>query len=459
MATFSPTNSSVVPKKTTFTSKNSSVVPTTPAPAKVQPKPQGSSVGSYKGVAIRPGTDAEVAEQVATIDRGGNLGVRAKMPEQNIKVPSPTLPKNQKVPEPPKPLYAQLIEDLQKRGKEGDRAIGKAASDLTAFRQGTSQKIADIKSDPIPLEFQQGRAQVVQQASAEKEAAMSQGIQNLIQARGQDLTALQQAAALAAPIQVAPGTTAYSPVTGDSVAGGLGGYTDYQAAQNFFGLQSQYPDAKIQYNPALTPQQNLQNAQQVLSSSPTYQKSTYGVPGQQSIAGATSVNANVAGYTDAYQNYQNLTSQLSYAEGNADNLLNIMQTAGINPQDARFVSKPINDIKRQLSSPQQQAFDVALKETQGAFASILFQGGGTVPTETTNAYNILLNPNASLGAVNAAIEQLKRAGQLRLQSVGSQVNTYASNLPGNGSSGGSGTIQAGGYTFVKDASGNWVPAR
>jgi len=77
------------------------------------------------------------------------------------------------------------------------------------------------------------------------------------------------------------------------------------------------------------------------------------------------------GYSQSLQEYNQLYSSFTNAEELADNALNIMRDSGINPTDVRYASKKIADVKRQLSSIQQQKFDTALQEAKNAFSGIV----------------------------------------------------------------------------------------
>ncbi len=72
------------------------------------------------------------------------------------------------------------------------------------------------------------------------------------------------------PVSVAPGETLINPLTGKTVASG-GSLSDKQALDTFYNIAQTYPDARITWNPALSPQQNLQNAQKAASESPSFQ--------------------------------------------------------------------------------------------------------------------------------------------------------------------------------------------
>jgi hypothetical protein len=160
-----------------------------------------------------------------------------------------------------------------------------------------------------------GNAAIASQSASQRMSALSEAQQAALQGTQQQLTANdQQANALynalsgantqqaqtitglsnttnyAQPVQVAPGSTLFTP-TGEQVAGGLGGYVNYQTAEQVMGLISQYPDAGYRYNENLSPQQNLELAQNAIKQSPNYQRGTFGVAGANSYIGGQQLGA------------------------------------------------------------------------------------------------------------------------------------------------------------------------
>lgn len=374
---------------------------------------------------------------------------------------------------------ADLLKKMQEAA-EGNKAIGQSAADLSKKYGEQIAEVGRLGAGAVAGNMStgsnivgSGNAAIASQSASSRMSALSQAQTAALQGTGQQLTAQSQvagaygtalggantqqaqqvqglgtAASLAQPVQVPYGNQFLNPMTGESSGGaGLGGYAGYNAAQQAIALGSQYPDAGYQYNPAMTPEQNLQAAQQAIQGSPTYQRTTYGVPGQTSIQGATTVQTAQAGYNEASQSYNQLYSAFTNADKLADNALNILAESGVNPTDVKFANRKIADVKRQLSSVQQQKFDTAMQEARNAFAGVVASYGGQTPTDIGAAYSTLLDPNAEMGAVSAAIGQLKLAGQTRLQAEQARVQQYYSQLGGGGATGGGG----GGGTITWDS--------
>ena len=455
------TNTNVVPAylqntakpaatKTTTTAKTPTATTTTKPAATTS----GGSAGTYKGVAITAGSDADIAAQIARIDAGqtggGTTTPSALPPLTSVASGSSKSNKTTPAPVDNTPNYSGLVGNLADIGKNSSKTFDKANEALVKFRTGAANYKAGIYSAPSSARVMQGRDAAVQLANAQTDAALSTGVANSLTEQGQQITAFDSAAGYAAPVQVAPGNTLSSPITGETVAGGLGGYANYKTAEQVNSLISQYPDAQYIYDQTKTPQENLQAFQSVaLQRSPTYQKQTYGVPGAQTVAGATVTQTAQQGYTTSYQQYQNMNTQLQNADGQADLLLQAVKSSGINASDARFANKTVNEIRRQLSSSDLQVFDSALKETQAAYGQLLVGGGGTTPTGAEDAYNVILNPNSSLSAFEAAITQLRRAGQTKVAAQGQQVNQYLTQLNAGSPQPGSGGGSPGGNVFAE----------
>lgn len=452
----------------------------------VQPTPPpaqqtGAQVQPQQPTQSRAGLLESAMSQAKNIQSGIN-NLRASE-QKSTALQTPTAPSPQKGLVPP-PSYGSLLTDLrgaanptdQQKGlvtdiqstAMGNQAIGQDARDTSRMYGSEIERIGGLGAGAQAGALSKGtsvvgagNAAIASQSASSRMNALANanqaqllGIDKQLTAQNQTVTGLdtalsgantQQANLLsglgtaggfAQPVQIAPGSTLASPVSGESVAGGLGGYVNYQTAEQVMGLISQYPDAGYSYDQSLTPQQNLQQAQAAIQASPTYQKGTYGVPGQNTIAGAQQVQTAQQGFNQSSIDYNNLYASFANADSLADNALSIMAQAGINPTDVRYANQTIGKVKRQLSSVQQQKFDTALQEARNAFGGIVASYGGSTPTDIGSAYNTLLSPDASFGAVTAAIEQLKEAGRTRLEAEYQKVSTYYSQLPGQQGGGG-----------------------
>lgn len=113
--------------------------------------------------------------------------------------------------------------------------IAGAGAKTQAQQNATSQQIADLRTNlantlgeqsqvPIPLNFQTGRNQIVQNMEAQKEAALQGQLQSQIAAGTQNIGALGTAAGLAAPQFQSYYNAQFNPVTGQYGTVGGGAY-------------------------------------------------------------------------------------------------------------------------------------------------------------------------------------------------------------------------------------------
>lgn len=352
--------------------------------------------------------------------------------------------------------FGRAARDISKKYSTEIDRIGQLGAGAAAGNLSTGSNVVGSGNAAIASQSASARMQALADAQAAEMSGIDRSLSAQAQAQAgigealgsantqqsQGITGLSALGGLAAPTQVPYSNQFIDPATGQSAGGaGLGGYAGYNAAESAIALARQYPDAGVQYDPNLTPEQNLQRMQQAIQGSPTYQSSTFGVPGVSNVQDATQIQTAQQGYNESYQTYQNIEANLTNAHRLAENLQTVMSAGGINPVEARYINSKIKDLRRQFSSEQQQSFDTALKEVQAAYSNILSTGGGVIPTEATSAANTILNPNATLGEVNAAIQQLELAANVRVQSQGDRVMNYYNQLNqvGGGGAGGGGS--------------------
>lgn len=386
------------------------------------------------------------------------------------------------------PTFSGILQDLLKKANSGDKNVNKAREDLTAFQKATSDKVADIKSTPIPLEFQQGRAQVVQQASAEKEAALQTGVTNALTQQQQQLTALAAAAGLATPTQVSQGNSYTDPVTGKTIAYNplLSDYgqTFYNpSGQNSVGVSPSDPFYKtmqtyaqllasnqgnqipssITGNPALSAQ--IQTMARTLN--PSFNSNTSaGIAGAQQqfaqTAGTFEQGANVGIYDSALASVANIENQIANVDQLGRLLYETTAQGGINPTDVRFANATIAEIRRQLSSGAQATFDNTISTLRARSAELLAAGGNITPTDAGNKANMMLPDTLPLSALGSVLDRIKEEGQIIANNQKQIAAKSFTNAKGNTSStkgtSSTGTYTSGGVTFKK-VGNKWVVAK
>lgn len=327
-------------------------------------------------------------------------------------------------------LYGQLIQQARD-----------AATAAANAKQNLSTSEINLSRQGVGLGTVAGEKNLLEQAYGAQVTAAQQKADNLARIAG-----------LAAPVSVAPGSTLTEPTTGATVAGGIGGYANYQTAQQVFSQAGQYKDAvnaqgqPFTYDSSKSPQDNWQTfSTQYLPNSRTYQASlnsngqtsNIGQPnaGGSSLASSTVNQTNVSGYQGAYKNYQDLNTQYQGAQNLGTLLTKTMSDYGINPSDPKIFNLTANEINNQLSSKGYARFLSTLSNVQSAYSNILASGGGTIPTAATNALHTIIDPNASFGAIQGAIDQLNQEVITgKLTPLANQVNNYLTNIPGSSNS-------------------------
>lgn len=368
-------------------------------------------------------------------------------------------------PVPAAPTYGGLVQTLTDRAqnlspevKQSYEQAQKYNENLGKFRTSVADTTKGIYSAPTSARVMQGRDQAVQLANAQKEAAIAsqfEAASNLYgtatTGQGQQLTALGTAAGLAAPVQIAPGSTLASPIGGETVAGGIGGYANYQTAEQVMNLIRQYPDAGYVYDQTKTPQENLQTFQSsALQRSPTYQKETYGQPG----AGSVVQGAQLGSAADLTRQASEIQAIANGAEANFSLLVDTARRGGVNDSTVPALNRLQQNVQRGLTSAAAVAlFRSTLESVRSQYASIL--GGGVTTDQSRNAAAAQIPDDISLGALEAIEKQLRYEAQNRVSGYQNQI----SSLTGGGNAGGGGeTTKVGKYSY-KLVDGKWVLAQ
>lgn len=182
---------------------------------------------------------------------GNNSGVANPNGQGTLPITNPNPQPNPTAPTAPPPQTAPtnsgLLTQIQQGASQPSQAYldsVKQAEDynqqLTQSRQNEANALALNAQNPIPLEFQQGRGQVLQNQYTQQQAALGAGFQgasNLVGAANTQQQT-QQAGLLGAAGLTYP-TSQFgvltNPQTGQPISGGVGGNTPGQAA--YYGGQ------------------------------------------------------------------------------------------------------------------------------------------------------------------------------------------------------------------------------
>lgn len=244
--------------------------PTTPrTPVAAAPQQQtSSSPGAYKGVAITPGSMQDIQAQMARIDGQGQVQ-QAPAPQPLAMNRATTPPQTQ--PTNVRGLFPDIISSLANRYAQPSAAVlgaqeryGKAVDTQQKLKSDIAEQTGAIESDPIPLEFQQGRKQALsRQYASQLEAGQAaineqqQAIQLGLNQQQLEQQALQTAAGLTQPQVTAFGQTVFNPATGTFDGGGgdmtqaIGKYAELAASN---GITPAQIPSSITGNPILMAQ-------------------------------------------------------------------------------------------------------------------------------------------------------------------------------------------------------------
>lgn len=354
--------------------------------------------------------------------------------------------------------------------------------------------IANNNSQPIPLEFQQGRNQIAQSQYAAQQAGYGsalQGESNLanigLGSQGQGITGLGTAGNLANTAQsntitglsnaASQANTAQSNLqSGISNAAGyaapiLGNYgqANYGIGGNAAGGGNLDPQT-----------QATSLAQKVMSGQMTYDQAVQslgyagnvgtnflnnaitgaggnlislqaqGAATQSNIqtGGTAATGAAAQGLQQSTQAYVAANTAYTTAQQQAGNLQQTMASTGIN-SNPQFVNQKINALQNQLGSANYASFITSLNEARQAYTNLLSSVGASTPTVNGQQATDIFNANSTPSQINAAIQALNQAAYAKLKPMYDQISTYQSQLSNNsGSSSQGGNVGMFGSFFV-----------
>lgn len=301
----------------------------------------------------------------------------------------------------------------------GNAAIASQSASQRMNALGTAQAAA-LKGTEQQLTAQE------QQANA-----FNPSLQASLTQQQQQLSGLGTAGGLAQPVQVPYSNQFIDPMSGQSAGGaGLGGYAGYNAAQQAIALAGEYPDAGVQYDANLSPEQNLQRIQQAIQGSATYQRGAFGAAGANSYIGGQQLSA--AGTLT--QQVSQLQTQGNAADANFNLMLDILKRGGINDLNQPVLNQLQQGLSRGLTSDADLiAFRSALQTVRSQYAAIL--GGGT-PTDATQAMAAEKIPDTvSAGALQEVERTMKSLVSNTVASYNQQIGSYSNQGGGSGGGG------------------------
>lgn len=254
-----------------------------------------------------------------------------------------------------------------------------------------------------------------------------------------------------APMSLSPGNSLVSPF-GDVAYGGAGAYSDYQAQQTYFNLAQTFPDANIPaYDVNLSPQQNLQRAQQLAAGSPSFASrnliqvtdpsgAIYFVQknqlqtnpdGSYTFLGpgiAAGYSADRSSLQQATQYLDQVQRSVNTADANFKLILGLMERAGINKAGSPIVNELENKVRAGvIGQGEVAAYRSAITALRQEYAQVLARGG-QVTNEVRDEAERLIPENLSMNQLKKVESQIRAEGQTIIDEAKAQVQTIQGRL-------------------------------
>lgn len=381
----------------------------------------------------------------------------------------------------PSDVQRGLVTNISKTA-EGNTEIGKQAA---ALSKDYGERIAEVGRLGAGAQagalstgtdiVGSGNAAIASQSASQRMQALSDAQQAALQGTAQQLTAqgqtasafgtalgganvqqqqqisgLTSAAEFAQPSPTAFGQTVFNPLTGRFEGGGgdmtqaIGQYAELAAANGI--TPSQIPNS-ITGNPILMGQ-FLEQARRINSSFN---------PAQWEAA-VKAIQTDIA-------QTGSLGGPLSKAAGSAYQALDSLQAAFNQLGSLQQGGLPFTDMNVPILSSLAQKASLALgpgREVASLYQGALNEARAQVSAVLAPVVGVDAARSASVGLLpdNMTPQEIPQKLQAAKEYINQRVQSFTT--PGGTTtqtSAGAGTTKAGGYNFVQDASGNWVPAR
>lgn len=333
-------------------------------------------------------------------------------------------------------LQATQAAQLRNAQLEGNLATGMTPGDTQAYASGITARAQSLNS------IQSLAAQQALQAQELIRQGNIAGASAIVDAYK--------------PQPVSPGSSLISPATGQTMYGGAGAYSDYQAQQTYFNLAQNFPDAQIPaYNPQLSAQQNLQIAQQSAAKSPSFQSrnlvltqlpdGSYGyVQKNQLSTGASggintlisseqgaSAKANASSLAQQTQYFDTTQRAYTTALQNLSVLQQFMQQNNINQSNIPIINQLQNKVKAAALDPGViAAFQSSLAGLRAEYSQVLARGGAR-SVETDNEAKSLIPDDLNPSQLQTVTAQLNKEGANAVNEARSQIQAIQSRLAGS----------------------------
>lgn len=408
-----------------------------PTPTAVTPAPTGNLLSSQSSTQVAPTTPV-TQPQVNT----GIKGVVSYPGIVSSLVDKSSTP-NDVYSDTSKKLVDTSTKNPLQSGGAYD-VYGGAVKGLSDFRRSVADTRQNIYDAPTSARVMQGRDAAVQQANAQKEAALSSAVTQAQQALGYGIQEQQTQ-------QSGLGTALGAANTQQGLQqSGLGTAAGYAAPQ--LGSIGQVPFNPLDQNQGTvlgtTQPGGVQAAGNLLGQFSGAQAAG-AAPGQ---AQASNINAQQTAQVNALAQVYGQNAPQAYNLNTAINniqslgalTLQTLQGNNINPLTFPAGNQTIAQFKRQLGSAGQAAFDSNMANFQSALTAIYGETSGAIPTQVTKWGQDISSGNMPLKQLQAIYQQAINEGDIRLGNLKATVGSAFSGLqnsPTSGDSGGGAVVQ------------------
>lgn len=307
---------------------------------------------------------------------------------------------------------------------------------LQDLKSGIAKQYSNVEQTPIPLEFQQGREQVMgrqyasqldaaQQAVNQAQSAIGLQIQgtqtqqagyNQAGALGNTAQGLQQsglisAAGLSQPQLGQYGQGYYSPTQSGLIGGGSGGGS-LNPLNNISSIAQQVVSGQISPSQAYSMGGSVSNWQGALNAELQKQQPGFDMAKTQAAfdakqGSATAQGMQVQAYTSAHQQGMNLQAQLG----------DLITKFGLNPADISKANAAIQTIASNVSDPRYQILQNYMLDVANVYSQILTPPGGSATDTTRGQAASMINSIASGSSIMTVMQALDQQAQAKIAGI------------------------------------------
>lgn len=303
--------------------------------------------------------------------------------------------------------------------------VAKAREDLKNFQTQYAQQTGANSAAPIPLEFSQGRNQVLANQYNAALPAYQGAVTNSLTSQGQQIGAANQAGTLAQPVGQFGLLT--NPQTGQPLNTGVF-QSAIQQAQQLVNSGTPVNDPSVQ---ALLSPFGFVGP---LAFNQAMQSSQGG--GWNPAAQSAVTNQNITQGVDTQQQAYSLNLGLQQLKTVQPLIQNFLKTSGINPTDVPAMNAQIGTYIANLKNPAATAqYQYMVNDLQKFASQMLSAGAGGTPTGIQAATELMNPQNLSMSQIQYALNTLDTLGtnqvavlqQQSKASLGNQPSQYAGN--------------------------------